>query len=183
MESLLGAGLEERVGMPGWYRRELSPFTVWSGGQTGVDRASLDAAIDLGIPHGGHCPKGRRAEDGRIPERYRLQEVSSPGYRFRTMVNVLKSSATLILWPGEGRSPGTKLTVILAREYLKPYKEVQLLKTPVQEVVDWINFSVLALPKAILNVAGPHEEEGLHVHDRVYEYLKDVFSQVEGVKR
>jgi hypothetical protein len=51
------------------------PMKIVSGGQTGVDRAALDWAIQRGIPHGGWCPRGRRAEDGRIPERYRLRET------------------------------------------------------------------------------------------------------------
>ena len=59
-----------------------------SGGQTGVDRAALDAAMELGIPCGGWCPKGRRAEDGRIPDRYPLQETSSSDYPLRTEMNV-----------------------------------------------------------------------------------------------
>ena len=42
---------------------------IVSGGQTGVDRAALDAGLASGIPVGGWCPAGRRAEDGMIPER------------------------------------------------------------------------------------------------------------------
>jgi hypothetical protein len=48
---------------------------IISGGQTGADRAALDAAIRLGIPHGGWVPKGRLAEDGRLPDRYQLEEM------------------------------------------------------------------------------------------------------------
>ena len=39
---------------------------IISGGQTGVDRAALDVALELGIPCGGWCPRGRKAEDGPI---------------------------------------------------------------------------------------------------------------------
>ena len=48
---------------------------IISGAQTGADRAALDAAIELGIPHGGWVPKGRLAEDGVIPPRYQLKEI------------------------------------------------------------------------------------------------------------
>ena len=34
---------------------------IISGGQTGADRAALDVAIKLGIPHVGWVPKGRLA--------------------------------------------------------------------------------------------------------------------------
>jgi len=47
---------------------------IVSGGQTGADRAALDWAIERGIPHGGWCPQGRRAEDGPIDGRYQLKE-------------------------------------------------------------------------------------------------------------
>ena len=50
---------------------------IISGGQTGVDRAALDIAIELGMPHGGYCPKGRRAEDGIISSKYNLIEHAS----------------------------------------------------------------------------------------------------------
>ena len=65
---------------------------IISGGQTGVDRAALDVAMELGIPCGGWCPKGRRAEDGRIPGHYPLQEASSKEYPLRTRLNVFNYS-------------------------------------------------------------------------------------------
>lgn len=68
-----------------------------SGGQTGVDRGALDAALDAGRPCGGWCPAGRRAEDGKIPDRYPLAEVSAPGCAARTLRNVLDSDGTVII--------------------------------------------------------------------------------------
>ena len=41
---------------------------IISGGQTGADRGGLDAAIELGIPHGGWCPKGRRVSASTVIE-------------------------------------------------------------------------------------------------------------------
>ncbi len=61
---------------------------IISGGQTGVDRAALDVAMEVGISCGGWCPQGRRAEDGPIPARYPLEECSSPAYPVRTQLNV-----------------------------------------------------------------------------------------------
>jgi hypothetical protein len=57
---------------------------IQSGSQTGADRAALDWAIERGIPHGGWCPKRRRAEDGPIDCRYQLQEAPSSNCLQRT---------------------------------------------------------------------------------------------------
>src|SRR5690606_18077806 len=73
--------------------------TVLSGGQTGVDRAALDAAFALGLPEDGWCPAGRGAEDGAIPTRYPLRETPSPDPAQRTLWNVRDSDATLVLSP------------------------------------------------------------------------------------
>lgn len=69
---------------------------IISGGQTGADRAALDFAIAHDIPHGGWCPSGRLAEDGRIPSRYQLRETPSPDYAQRTEWNVRDSDGTVI---------------------------------------------------------------------------------------
>mgnify|MGYP003793290687 CR=1 FL=1 len=87
---------------------------IVSGGQTGVDRAALDVAMQLGIPVGGWCPRGRRAEDGRIPDSYPLREASSVNYAKRTELNVRDSDGTLIL-SGGPLTGGTALTESLAR--------------------------------------------------------------------
>ena len=99
---------------------------VISGGQTGVDRAGLDAARVLGIEIGGHCPRGRRAEDGRIPDIYPLEETPESNYKVRTSLNVLNSDATLIYWTDEDekKSRGTGYTIKLCRQARKPWFDV-----------------------------------------------------------
>ncbi len=57
---------------------------IISGGQTGADQAALDAAIKLGIPHGGWIPKGRITEDGPLSDRYDLIEMPTESYPERT---------------------------------------------------------------------------------------------------
>src|SRR5688572_16678238 len=100
---------------------------IISGGQTGVDRAALDVALELGLPCGGWCPKGRKAEDGVIDPKYPLQETSTDDYPQRTEKNVQDSDATLILTRGKPDG-GTALTRSLAREHKKPCKVVNFLK-------------------------------------------------------
>src|SRR3989304_5681242 len=104
---------------------QLGVRQIVTGGQTGVDRGALDAAIARGIPHGGWCPQGRLAEDGRIPDLYQIQENDSPDYTIRTERNVLDSDATLILCRGP-LSGGTLLTFHFAKQHQKPCLVVDL---------------------------------------------------------
>lgn len=124
---------------------------IVSGGQTGVDRAALDSALELGLGCGGWCPKGRKAEDGAIPARYPLRETPSEEYAQRTEWNVRDSDCTLVLsWgPPEG---GTKLTIELARKLGKPFLVLDM-TVPAQDVLKWIQ----AREARVLNVAGPRE--------------------------
>ena len=144
---------------------------IVSGGQTGVDRAGLDVALELGIPCGGWCPKGRRAVDGAIPANYPLMETDSQDYAERTRLNVLDSGGTLILNRGE-LTGGTALTVKLARKNSKPYLVVDLdQSTKPQVVINWIELNNIQ----VLNVAGPREDKYLGIHDRAVSFLREIF--------
>lgn len=128
---------------------------IISGGQTGVDRAALDVAIHLDIPHGGWCPRGRRAEDGRIPPEYQLQPTDGYHYAERTERNVIDSDGTLVLHRGPIRG-GTGLTVRMINRHRKPYYLVDLGRAvdDPQTIVDvqlWIEERQIQ----VLNVAGP----------------------------
>ena len=74
---------------------------IWSGGQTGVDRAAWDAAMACGLKQDGWVPKGRLAEDGRISKRYQYRETESTEYIVRTEKNLRDADATLILCCGK----------------------------------------------------------------------------------
>ena len=126
---------------------------IISGGQTGVDRGSLDAAIELRIPHGGMCPRGRLAEDGTIPAKYDLRETESRKYSFRTEQNVINADATLILYYGT-LTGGTEFTRRMAIKNRKPFFLFDFTNPPeLQEVCCW-----LAEEKVeTLNCAGPRE--------------------------
>src|SRR5208282_1479493 len=95
-------------------------FKIMSGGQTGVDRAALEWALANGIPHGGWCPKGRKAEDGVIPIRFHLKETGSENYSMRTRRNVRDSGGTVIFSKESGLSAGTQETADVAKEIGKP---------------------------------------------------------------
>ncbi|MGA9176677.1 MAG: putative molybdenum carrier protein, partial [Desulfobacterales bacterium] len=70
---------------------------IISGGQTEADQAALDIAIKLGIAHGGWIPKGRITETGTLPERFKLEEMSSENYSECIRQNVMDATGTLIL--------------------------------------------------------------------------------------
>lgn len=75
-----------------------------------MDRAALDWAMQNGIAHGGWCTKGRRAEDGRIPDRYLLQETPQRHYRQRTKWNVRDAEVTLVITSSSELSGGSLFT-------------------------------------------------------------------------
>jgi hypothetical protein len=140
---------------------------VVSGGQTGVDRAGLDAAIDLGVPHGGWCPRGRLAEDGRIPDRYQLEETASALYWVRTEQNVVDSDGTLILFRQE-LVGGTHLTHRMAVKHGRPFLLIDLEDTPdVRAVRNWIDDECID----VLNVAGPRESSSAGIHRQARDFL------------
>jgi predicted Rossmann-fold nucleotide-binding protein len=148
------------------------PLKIISGGQTGVDRAALDVALELGLPCGGWCPKGRLSEAGRIPSKYPLSEMTSPKYSPRTEKNVKESDGTLIFSWGPVTG-GTALTVKLAGKHRKPYTVVDLdgARDP-HTVLKWLRDNDIK----ILNVAGPRESKVPGIHDRVVAFLKEVLN-------
>lgn len=145
---------------------------IVSGGQTGVDRAGLDVAIAWGIEHGGWCPRGRRAEDGRIPACYRLTETDSSDYAVRTEQNVNDSDGTLILYLAELRG-GTELTYRLAQKNGKPSLLVDLCNPEsIEDVRQWL----LDQRIRVLNIAGPRASQNGDIYELARVYLESVLS-------
>ncbi len=151
---------------------------IISGGQTGADRGGLDAAIEMNIPHGGWCPKGRYAEDGKIPEKYNQQELFSSFYAHRTEQNVIDSDVTVIFTygPPEG---GSKRTAEFAEKHERPYLWIDMKDdnpVAVKKLVDWLNY--LRIPQIILNVAGSRGSSAPDLQIRVCDIVKDVVQAI-----
>lgn len=140
---------------------KLGPIKIVSGGQTGADRAALDFAIAHKIRHGGWCPKGRVAEDGKLPKRYRLKETGSSYPPVRTRRNVRDSDGTVIFSLRKTLHRGTKLTVHLARHYRKPLLKIV---APGRSGARSLETFLREYNIAVLNVAGPREsgQEGVY---------------------
>ena len=126
-----------------------------SGGQTGADRGALDAALALGIPCGGWVPRGRRAEDGEIPDRYLgLVETATRNYEERTRLNVRDSDATLIVSFGPPTG-GTRLTVDFAVGLERPHLVLDLEAEPFEVACRTLEAWLEEISPGVLNVAGP----------------------------
>mgnify|MGYP001319545334 CR=1 FL=1 len=141
---------------------------IISGGQTGVDRAALDTAIELGIRHAGFVPKGRLSEDGSIPFKYNVIELGNEDYSARTLKNVQYSDGTLILHKGEitGGTARTeefcylKKKAVLTINILDEFTVIQL------NFNTWLETNIIT----ILNIAGPRESE-LHIYKKAKDLL------------
>lgn len=149
---------------------------VVSGGQTGADRAGLDAAIELGLETGGWIPKGRRAEDGSIPESYaNLLETNSTIYAERTELNVRDSDATVIISRGP-LSGGSLLTRKLAERYRRPVLHLDLEELPVPAAARKLRLWLSGSGWSTLNVAGPRASSDPDVYRLVRLLLADALS-------
>ena len=147
---------------------------IISGGQTGADQAALDIAIELGIPHGGWIPKGRKTEDGALPEKYRLEEMPTAAYEDRTEKNVLESDGTLILSHGK-LTGGSALTRKLAEKHNRPRKHIDLNEMSSFEAAMKIIVWVTDHDIQVLNVAGPPASKDPEIYGATKRILKAVY--------
>ena len=147
---------------------------IVSGGQTGADRAALDFAMEWNIPHGGWIPKGRLAEDGRLPEKYRLKEMESADYARRTEQNVIDSDATLIFSHGK-LTGGSLLTQKLALKNGRPCFHVNLLETNAFTAAQSVHAWITEKGVTVLNVAGSRESQDKCIYRATFDILEAAY--------
>ena len=164
------------------------PWRIISGGQTGVDRAALVAAMSFSIPFGGWVPKGRMAEDGVVPEGFYGMQESGGGYRERTRANVRSGDATLILSDKFPLSGGTAYTAEVATQLGKPCKVVDLnADDAAEQIRDWMLSLENSVPNensnpktcpgiVVLNIAGPRESGSPGIFAKAKAVLMEVFA-------
>jgi hypothetical protein len=148
---------------------------IVSGGQTGADRAALDASLEMKFPIGGYCPLGRMAEDGPIDPQYPLIEIGDT-YRERTKKNVEDSSATAIFYDSILQG-GTEQTVVFCIKLAKPYKLIDIDLVTRELAVEVITDFIKQNNVAVLNVAGPRLSNCPTIYSYVYDVIKGVLEK------
>jgi len=180
---------------------------IISGGQTGVDRGALDAALAFEVECGGWCPAGRLAEDGTIPKRYPVMELANAGYAERTARNVANSDGTLVISKGEPIG-GTRETIDRCVEMQKPYLIIDCASMSVEQAIEaatefFKNLSSRAdardlsvgqvisehsrgsspsarLGMTVLNVAGPRASQWSEGHQTALQIVSGVLRLLSG---
>ena len=153
----------------------MSIVRIISGGQTGADRAALDVALRHGFPHGGWCPKGRKAEDGVIGGQYRLRETPSARYIERTERNVQDSDGTIVLTLGNEISGGSLRTVEFCQKHGKPYLHIAPHAGRYDDPALRAQRFVEEHQVKVLNVAGSRESEEPGIWRWAYQVIEDAF--------
>lgn len=156
---------------------------IISGGQTGVDRGALDAAIEDGFPCGGWCPEGRKAENGPIPLKYPLKELPAGDYNDRTKANVTDSDGTLIIYNGQLKG-GTLLSFKHSKLESKPVLALKVcnidqeMNESLNIIFKWLNFNQIN----ILNVSGPRLSEWPGGYGTAYRIIKEIIKESLTIK-
>jgi hypothetical protein len=147
---------------------------IISGGQTGADKAALDVAIKLNIPHGGWIPKGRITEEGPLSDKYQLQAMPTDSYPERTEQNVIDSDGTLIICHGKPTG-GSDYTREMVLKHKRQLLHIDLNITPSYDaaslILSWVNLYRIK----ILNVAGPRASEDSEIYNDVFRTLEMTF--------
>ena len=151
---------------------------IVSGGQTGIDRAALEAAVAHGLSVGGWVPHGGWAEDRPVPpgicaDYPSLKPTPSADPAERTEWNVRDSDRTLILVTAAGlaASPGTAVTAAFAGRYDRPCLVVDIGQPDAADrIARWL---AEAGPETVLNIAGPRESEAPGIHAAAAALLRD----------
>ncbi|HEX4042857.1 MAG TPA: putative molybdenum carrier protein [Xanthobacteraceae bacterium] len=152
-----------------------------SGGQSGVDRAVLDVAIERGIDYGGWCPKGGWAEDfpdppGLLARYPALTETPLADPAQRTEWNVRDADACMIVLDAGGLavSAGSALAQELAHRYRKPLLVVDLNETePQRRATLWLRVQKARHGGALtLAIGGTRQSEAPGIYARAAAFIR-----------
>ncbi len=159
----------------------LSLIALISGGQNGVDAASLRAGKRLGLSTGGWAPKDWITLYGPMPALgylYGLCEHPSNGYPARTEANVRDSDATLRI-ASTFFSPGEKCTIKAIIKHKKAYLDIAVVNGSIEpgNAKRLIDFLVSNRVK-VLNCAGNAETTSPGIDGIAERFLVETLSTV-----
>ncbi len=159
-----------------------------SGGQSGVDRAVLDVAVERGVDYGGWCPKGGWAEDlpeppGLLAKYPNLKATPLADPAQRTDWNVRDADACMIVIAvgGLAVSKGTALAEELAHRYRKPLLIVDLEnRESVEHAALWLRVQQRRVGAALaLAIGGPRESEAPGIHAKTHAFIHALIDLAE----
>ncbi len=150
---------------------------IISGAQTGVDRAALDAAMELRVPCGGWVPFGRLDEDGIIPSHYPVKELEKGGYKQRTIQNLVDADGTLIIYHHtlEG---GTEETLFRCIKLHRPYHLIDAAVMSTEQAAERTANFVKDRQITSLNVAGPRASKWPEGYDYAFALVKSLLRKL-----
>ena len=137
---------------------EIADLCIISGGQTGVDRAALDAALRYGVQCGGYCPKEFWAEDGKISNHYPLTALDDNDPAARTRANVEMVDGVCVLCPAEPTG-GTALAISFAESMGKAILILADGEEACCQETGRLDAWFRGLSGGVINVAGPRLSE------------------------
>jgi hypothetical protein len=145
-----------------------------SSGQTGVELAALDAAIKLGITHGGWVARGKRNALGPISDVYRLKEVAAVGFKTATEQNVMSADGTLLVTRGK-KSPRTQYAVEMSLKHQRQLLHVDLSQNASFEAASLISSwgSLQKIKTAF--VTGPQWDTDPHIYAQTLKIIETAF--------
>ncbi len=146
---------------------------IISGGQPGVERAALDAAIKLNIPHKGWTYKTRRTDEGILPDKYRVKESEGVGFSDRIEKNVLASDATAVLTHGS-LTIGLKIVKDFAEKHNRPYLHVDLNENPLNSASALIRKWMINNQLESIYFTGSKSTDSTHLHQEVIRIIEGI---------
>ncbi len=148
---------------------------IISGGHPGAEKAALDAALKLGIPHSGWAYKGRKTDDGLLPEKYKVKETIDKGFSSRIEKNVLDAAGTVIFT--HGKLPiGLKVAQELASKYKRPCLHIDLSESHLNIAAATVRAWLIKNEIEVVYVTGQKSVKGTDIYS-------EVIRVIEGVQR
>jgi len=147
---------------------------IISGGHPGVEKAALDAALKLDIPHSGWAYKGRKTEEGLLPEKYKLKETLDRSFENRIEKNVLEAAGTVVFSHGK-LTIGLKIAENLATKHKRPFLRIDLNEYPLNIAATTIRAWMIKNEIEIVYFTGQKPVKGSDIYSEVVSIIRAIY--------